>query len=262
MKTSCEACGAPAPAERATRKFCSDACRQKAYRARNRPRSHQRRIGLQQAPRPKLDTLAGCTVAQVEPERVRDLIVRYEWMGTIGRANAAYALFAPDGEILGAELFGLTAGTRAGLMCGPENAHLAICLERGACVPWAPRNAPSFLIRRAVKLAAQEHGWRIFYAYADPSAGEVGEIYRTLSWLYLGHGVGRGKGNRWVITDPSGHTLHDRAVHRNGWKIADVRKWPGWKVEPVPQKHKFVWFEGDRRERARLMSALIATNFG
>jgi hypothetical protein len=107
-------------------------------------------------------------------------------------------------------------------------------------------------------MASRDFGWRIFYAYADPSAGEQGEIYKTLSWTYLGQGAGHSGGPHYRITDPTGHEMHDRAMHRLGWKIADVRKWPGWVVEAVPQKHKFVWIEADRREKRALASALAA----
>ena len=46
------------------------------------------------------------------------------------------------------------------------------------------------MISNACKLAAKEFGWRIFYAYADPTAGEIGTVYQACNWLYLGIGAG------------------------------------------------------------------------
>jgi hypothetical protein len=52
----------------------------------------------------------------------------------------------------------------------------------------------SLLNSRACKLAHAEFGWKVFYANADPTAGEIGMVYRAANWLYLGEGVERGKG--------------------------------------------------------------------
>jgi hypothetical protein len=144
---ACEACGEPVEAERSSKRFCGVACRMRAHRSRTKPRSYQRRIALREmaaSGRPKMASLDGCEVRRVETQEVRDLIVRYEWLGTIGRANAAYALVAPNGGLLGAVLFGLPGNPKSGDICGIENCHLAICLERGCCTPWAPKNAPFF----------------------------------------------------------------------------------------------------------------------
>ena len=115
------------------------------------------------------------------------LILRYEWLGTMpGHVAVCYGLRAPDGDLLGAAVFGYGM-PEARDLCGRENRELAICLERGACVHWAPDNAASYLITRACKLAAADHGWRIFFAYADPSAGELGTVYLACNWQLIGH---------------------------------------------------------------------------
>lgn len=168
----------------------------------------------------------------------------------MGRAQASYALMAPDGALLGCVCFGLPGGTRAGNVCGPEFGALAICLERGACVHYAPRNAASFLIQRAVRLASQAHGWAIFYAYADPSAGELGVVYQAAGWHYLGQGVGRTTGTRDLFLDPDGRGVSSRTLrHRRLKKTAALAM--GWAVVDVPQKHKYVTFAGPRADEMR-----------
>ena len=136
-----------------------------AARARWAPRiAHQRIIrdrAAESAPREPLANLDGCTVSPVTRAQAKPIILRYEWLGTLGRAKVWYGLHAPDGELLGVVGFGGTA---------PRDLPGSIILERGACVHWAPKNAASFLIRRAVRLAHREHGWTTFVAYADPDA--------------------------------------------------------------------------------------------
>jgi hypothetical protein len=79
-------------------------------KARHRPRiAHQRIIrerAALQDPRPELESLAGCTVEPVTREQAKPIILRYEWLGTMGRARVWYGLHAPDCELLGVVGFG------------------------------------------------------------------------------------------------------------------------------------------------------------
>jgi hypothetical protein len=170
-----------------------------------------------------------------------------------GRVAACYGLKTASGALLGVTVFGYTMSDGSRWICGRENKHLAICLDRGACVPDAPPNAASFLISRAVKLAAEDHGWRIFFAYADPEAGEMGTIYTAMNWLR--------------ITDtqpvenykmPDGTILTERGLRqRNAPRRtrAEVIEAGAEVIVRVP-KRKYVTFQGDKRERKRLRAAL------
>lgn len=64
----------------------------------------------------------------------------------------------------------LRAATCAALNIGTAPSALA----RGACVHWAHPHAASHLIAKACKPAHQQFGWSVFFAYADPMAGEIG----------------------------------------------------------------------------------------
>ena len=135
-------------------------------------------------------------------------------------------------------------------VCGRSNRHLAICLERGACVPDAPANAASFLISWAVKLAAAEHGFRIFYAYADPQAGEVGTVYQAMDWLRIAD-TRRVENYRL----PDGETISERSLRHRGISRQDALD-GGAEVIVRPSKRKYVTFAGDKRERRALRGAL------
>jgi hypothetical protein len=208
-----------------------------AARARWRPRIAHQRVIRERAeavdPRPPLASLDGCTVAPVTRQQAQPIILRYEWLGTMGRAKVWYGLRAPDGELLGVVGFGGTA---------PRDLRGAVVLERGACVHWAPRNAASFLIRRAVRLAHAEHGWSTFVAYADPDAGEVGTIYQALGWSYTGQGAGRTPGRkRDHFIRPDGRHVDERMLRHGGVTLDDVL---GWKRVQTSAKHRYVWVEG------------------
>ena len=212
---------------------------------------HQRKIRDERAlsnPRPAMDSLAGCVVKRITEDEARQVILEYEWLGTMPTvALAYYGLLNAAGEIAGVTCFGTGVGTNARNVCGAEHRDVTVCLERGACVHWAHKDAGSFLVSKACRLAAQEFGWQVFYAYSDEEAGEIGTIYQACNWTYIGRGVGRGNGNtsRWVFTDPAGKAVSSRAMRRlyKGQVLSEM--WPvfeflGWTRRRVMDKHKYV----------------------
>lgn len=249
----CTVCGVTLSCQRSTRRYCSNTCRQRAHRARHRVRCHQRKIRdaeMKRDPRPVMTSFEGCTVEQIPTADALPIILRYEWLRSVGRPQAAYGLLTPRG-LAGVTLFGLPGSDQSRWLCGPENADRAICLERGACTHWAHPHAASFLISRACKLAAREHGWRVVYAYSDPAAGELGTVYQACNWLYLGQGIGRGGRLRSVVIDPDGNEFTPRTLRRRGVRVSEVANWEGWKVEKREPKHTYVWL-AEKRLRGAL----------
>lgn len=229
------------------RKFCSDAHRVQAHYWRTRPRTQ----AFQSVIRQQIPTLAGCYVERVSTSEARQLILRYEWLGTMPvRPAASYGLKTATGALLGVAVFGWTGSPQSRDICGRDNRSLAICLERGACVPDAPDNAASFLVSRAVRLAAEEKGWRVFFAYADPQAGEVGTIYQACNWLYIGDTAAT---ENYRMQD--GMTLSERSLRHRQMKRQDALDSGAEVIKRAP-KRKYVTFAGNRRERSALRSAL------
>lgn len=124
-------------------------------------------------------------VREVDNETAKTIILKYEWLGTMGTTDHRFGLYFGD-YLAGVVCFGRTAGTKtAASICGPQYAGLVRTLNRGACVHWAPRPSASFLINRACRLMS-EKGFYVFIAYSDPEAGEVGTVYQAANWLYCG----------------------------------------------------------------------------
>ena len=169
----------------------------------NAPVAHQRKLREAFAlagDRPQLLTLDGCSVETVSRQEAASIILKYEWLGDMGRATAFVGLRSRDGELLGVVCFGYGPGGGVRAMIGEP----ALCLERGACVHWAPPNAASFLIARACKLMRDRTGVERFYAYCDPMAGEYGAVYQAANWVYLGQGIvgGRDRKFRTYVLPP------------------------------------------------------------
>ena len=77
--------------------------------------------------------------------------------------------------------------------------------------PLGAPHAASFLIARACQLAAEQHGWRVFFAYADPMAGEIGVVTKRRTGFISGRASGgapcrrarRGRGDGGACCAPS-----------------------------------------------------------
>ena len=133
VRRHCLACGGPLTARRNTRRYCCGACRTAAYR-------HRLTIGSVE--------LRTCSVELINRVEAAAVILPREHLKTLGNAQIFYGLRTPDGRLLGAVGFGRGAHASGG----------DIVLERGACLPGAPRNSASYLIGRAIRHGRQVHG--------------------------------------------------------------------------------------------------------
>ncbi len=272
-------------------------------------RCHQARIRQHEARKLYVEPvpdLRRAFVREITSQQAKAIILRYEWLGTMGRSFLCYGLFsgrdpatvkagwlvdenerrimlptrtplevaAPyavvDGqELIGVACLGWPGGNESRFICGhdestrEEFAKRTIAIERGTCVHWAHPHSASFLIPKVCKLAnfdpsceacraktCTRHGFEIFYAYSDVSAGEIGTVYQAANWHYIGQGVGRptrvdgeARPREMFVPPNSSKALTSRALrHRKLTKKQVLAA--GWQVFKVPAKHKYVWFEG------------------
>lgn len=126
------------------------------------------------------------SVREVDYATAKELIVRYEWLRSMGSARWCFALYF--GEFIGGVCcFGSTVGTRTfESIAGIENAPHVCTLVRGCCLPWTPVYSASYLISEACDQMSKKYGKHLFVGYATEEAGEVGQIYSSLDWIYTG----------------------------------------------------------------------------
>jgi hypothetical protein len=181
-------------------------------------------------------------------------ILKYEYLGTIGHPQARYGAIDPlDGRLAAVATFGGPMYRTPG----------QIVLERGACAPWAHPHTASWFLPRACRQAFQDHGWRVFKAYADPAAAEIGVVYQAANWRYVGQGVGRGTIGgeprpREYLRDHHGR-ISERGFRKKGLALPDADLL-GYVREYEPAKHVYIWIEGhglSRRELRELWAAQL-----
>jgi hypothetical protein len=249
---------------------------------------HVRELHGEVANREPITSLDGAVVEWITNDEAADIIVRYEWLRRMGSGTEACYGLKIDGELLGVVCFGKGTYSEARTICIPnwktgldkteqrrliaiekrEKIYInkTICLMRGACVPWAPKNAASFLISHACRQAHLDHGWQIFLAYSDPRAGEIGTVYQACNWLYPGVNIGRsGNGHADYVKDGTRHSTYslsgkggDRLLRTLGWtpEQGDKRTWlrsNGYTRDCSKNapKHKWLWFEGKDKKHLK-----------
>ncbi len=205
-------------------------------------------------PRPPLPSLKRAVVSQISSRLASTIILRYEWLGTMPvDMRLCYGLWPSDGrhspdDLLGAVGFSKGANRAALESIAPYDS--AMVLARGACSMRAGRNGASFLISRACKMAARDHGITHFLAYSDPDAGERGTIYKALNWQCLGVAE---QGPKACFVSPSGERIssydfnhrNDAKFHLLGWnglqsKYEFLRSL-GWQELPESKKVRWFW---------------------
>lgn len=219
--------------------------------------AHQRKIREQrklEEPRQPLPSLDGYSVETIGRAEATAIIGKYEWLGTVGRAEHYIGLFSPYRELEGVACFGYGPQGEIRNIIGSS----ALCLERGACVHWAPPNAASYLIAHACKLVYRITGTAIFFAYGDPIAGEYGAVYQAANWAYLGQGLYSDKERRqraFVLPpgkdpdDPANWRTTRALRHHEPRLYMSSCEELGWKVAMRPAKHVYAINVGRSRKQ-------------
>lgn len=148
---------------------------------------------------------------------VRDFITRYEWLGKLPTrpTHRFTARLSVNGALAGVVIGAVP--NAFGFLLGREHRDLEKLISRGATISWAPKNMGSWLVSASVRWMAKETEFRVFTAYADPQAGELGTIYQAMNWWYLGT---TGRRNRYF--DP-------RRPERGWFSGREFRKRYRWK---------------------------------
>ena len=140
----------------------------------------QRKIREKEAqkdPRPVVG-LEKAIVVEISYEKAREVILKYEWLRTMGSTERSFGLIL-DGELAGVCCFGKTGGTdTAKSVCGEEWAQYVVTLCRGACCHWSHPHSASYLISRACKLMANSGRRRGAGKFSRPRTSS--SLIRTL----------------------------------------------------------------------------------
>jgi predicted DNA-binding transcriptional regulator AlpA len=115
-------------------------------------------------------------------------IERHEWLGKMPTRPTHRFTATYKGHLAGVIVMA-TPNSFSNLL-GEENRNLEKLISRGACISWSPKNLASALVMFSIRWMAEHTGFRIFTAYGDVEARELGTIYQACNFTYLGQNSG------------------------------------------------------------------------
>jgi len=142
---------------------------------------------------------------KVKRKEMKKFIERHEWLGTLSQYTTHWFGSYYKGILTGVILFNLPNAFSK--LLGENTKEMERLISRGACISWSPKNLASSLLMFSIKYMVKHTQYRMFSAYSDPTAKELGTIYQACNFYYLGQKSGTTKR---YINPYSGKMVSDR----------------------------------------------------
>jgi hypothetical protein len=140
-----------------------------------------------------------------ERQNLKRFIERHEWLGTLSQYTTHWFACYHKDIIAGVILFNMPNAFSKTL--GDNTKELERLISRGACISWSPKNLASSFLMWSIKWMVNNTQYRLFTAYSDPTAKELGTIYQACNFYYMGQTAGTTKR---YINPYSGKIVSDR----------------------------------------------------
>jgi hypothetical protein len=193
-------------------------------------------------------------VDKKERQNLKKFIERHEWLGNLSQYTTHW-FAAFYGDILaGVILFNMPNAFSK--MLGENTPKLERLISRGACISWSPKNLASSFMMWSIKHMVKTTNYRLFTAYSDPTAKELGTIYQACNFYYLGQSSGT---TTRYINPYTGKVVSDRffrvrSAYKKYAKDLNIKWQDNWNND-----QKMLWenvpddIEQMLRERSRYM---------
>lgn len=123
-----------------------------------------------------------------EKEKAIEFIKRHEWLGTITQYTTHWFGAYYKNNLAGVITMGVPNAFSK--MLGNKTKDIERLISRGACISWSPIGLASRFLMWCIRYMVKHTRFRLFTAYSDPTAREVGTIYQACNFYYLGQASG------------------------------------------------------------------------
>lgn len=211
----------------------------------------------------------------------KEFIERHEWLGTLSQYTTHWFAAYYKDIIAGVILFNMPNAFSK--ILGDKTVDLERLISRGACISWSPKNLASCFLMWCIDYMVKNTQYRVFTAYSDPTAKEVGTIYQACNFYYMGQSAG---GTKKYVNPYTGKFVSDRyfrqktaykkfaeelgIVWGSDWNHATGMNWDNVPEEystllkeyskkmqstarcvTVPYKHKYVYILGQNKKETK-----------
>ena len=120
--------------------------------------------------------------------RMKGFIEKYEWLGKMPN-RPTHRFVALYKDKIGAVIIMSTPNSFSKII-GENTKDMEKLISRGANAYWTPKNLSSSLIMWSIRWMVNNTQFRVFSAYSDIEAKEIGTIYQACNFIYLGQKYG------------------------------------------------------------------------
>lgn len=136
-------------------------------------------------------------VLQSDRDEAMAFIKRHEWLGTLSQYTThwfgAY-YHDPQQGLIGKDILAgvilMNLPNAFSKLLGDDTKKIERLVSRGACISWSPKNLASSFLMWCCQWMVKNTQYRLFTAYSDPTAKELGTIYQACNWYYIGNDSG------------------------------------------------------------------------
>lgn len=121
-------------------------------------------------------------------DEIIKFIKRHEWLGNMPNRPTHRFTARYNGILAGVVI--MAVPNTVSKLIGAETFKYEKLISRGACISWSPKNLGSWIVSRSINWMIHNTQFRVFTAYSDPEARELGSIYQACSFIYLGQSSG------------------------------------------------------------------------
>jgi hypothetical protein len=220
---------------------------------------------------------------------IKKFIEKHEWLGKVGLYPTHYFVTKYNGILAGVIIMDMPNAFSK--LLGDDTKKIERLISRGACISWSPKNLASSLITFSIKWMVKNTQYRMFTAYSDPEAKELGTIYQACNFYYLGQNSGTSKQYKMNGKWCSDRSFRSRSVYKklaiqdgiewnNDWIKGERIFWDvmgddiakrikklssefqkSCEVRIVPKKHKYVYILGaNKKETKELRNKFFELN--
>ncbi len=212
--------------------------------------------------------LSEAVIRPIERKDAKPVIEQYEYLKCMPAISTHhFGIFFPtsEGERLGGVLvYGPDYAKNLGHWDKYGYTDNMLLLSRGVCLWWTPHNTASFFISRANRWLRENTDIRVITATVDAMAGEVGTIYQSLNWAYVGsmrranpNIKAKTRSRFGVIID--GKLYGSRAIRSkigSQRKAEILKRWPDAQFVKQREKERYFTFLGTKREKRDLRKSI------
>lgn len=123
-----------------------------------------------------------------ERKELTKFIERYEWLGTIGSYPTHWFSARYKNVLCGVIIMSMPNSFSK--LLGEDTKNIERLIARGASSSWSPKNLASKFLMWCIKYMVNNTPYRLFTCYGDTAAKELGTIYQSCNFFYLGQNSG------------------------------------------------------------------------